>query len=143
MENRVQAENHSFDREQASVLKARLTCPSLTSLKQYLNPECWLYVPPPLSVWAWTPPPAGAGAPADPEEEEEESVRRVGLNPETWNEGEETAQKQEISDRKTVREKCFCYLQHLVDLHTGFRRVLHSDLHQGGAGGCSNKVTIS
>lgn len=67
-----------------------LTCPSFTSLKQYLNPDCWLYVPSPLSVWAWTLTPAGAGAPADPEEEEEESVRRVGLNPDTWNEEEGT-----------------------------------------------------
>lgn len=72
-----------------------LTCPSFTSLKQYLNPDCWVYVPSPLTVWAWTaPPPAGAGAPADPEEEEEERVRRVGMNPDTWNEDEETTNYQ-------------------------------------------------
>lgn len=113
-----------------------LTCPSLTSLKQYLKPDCWLYVPPPLSVWAWTPPPPGAGAPADPEEEEEDSIRRLGLNPDTWNK-KGTSQKPETSDSDTVREG-WCYLQHLVDLHTGLRGVLHSDLHHGGAGGCSN-----
>lgn len=61
--------------------RGELHCLSLTSLKQYLNPACWVNVPPPLSVWAWT---AGAGAPAVPEEEEEESVRRVGLYPDTF-----------------------------------------------------------
>lgn len=53
----------------------------------------------PLSVWAWTLPPAGEGAPANPEEEEE-SVCRVGPSPETWNQQEEPAQKQEAPDHK-------------------------------------------
>lgn len=74
-----------------------LTCPSLTSLKQYLNPDCWLYMLSPLSVWAWTLPPPGEGAPADPEEE---AVSRVGPSPETWNQEEDPAQKQEVPELK-------------------------------------------
>lgn len=76
---------HSLSNQHCSLLEALsrpLTCPSFTSLKQYLNPDCCVYVPPPLTVWAWTPP--GAGAPADPEEEEEDSIRSVGVNPDTW-----------------------------------------------------------
>lgn len=67
-----------------------LTCPSFTSLKQYLNAEWWVYVAKPLTVWGWTPPTtgagtgAGAGAPAEPEWVLVERARRVGLNPETW-----------------------------------------------------------
>lgn len=75
----------------AEAVPLSLTCPPLISLKQYLKPDCWLYVPPPVSVWAWMPPPPGAGAPADPEEED--SVRRLGLNPDTWKK-EESLRKQ-------------------------------------------------
>lgn len=60
----------------------------------------------PLSVWAWTPTLAGAGAPADPEEEEE-SARRVGPEPVTWNEEEETnfSETTKTSVCKTVKLK--------------------------------------
>lgn len=125
----------------------RLTCPSFTSLKQYLNPDCWLYVPPPLSVCAWIAPIEGAGAPADPEDEEEKRLCREGADPETLQQRrrkETRGQETRWQRSKESQRKSFRYLQDLMDLHTGLRGVLHSDLYQGRRGGrCTDSALLN
>lgn len=74
-----------------------LTCPSFTSLKQYWNPDCWLYVPSPLRVCAWIAPTEGAGAPADPEDDDEKRLCRAGADPETF-------QQRRIKERSEWRD---------------------------------------
>lgn len=63
---------------------SRLTCPSFTSRKQYLNSDdCWTFPPPHNRA-----PPAGAGAPADPEDVDDASVCRAGPEAETCSQGQ-------------------------------------------------------
>lgn len=59
--------------------------------------------------------------------------------------GDKRGQETRWHQNKESQRKSFCYLQHLMDLHTGLRGVLHSDLHHGGGRGrrCTDNALLN
>lgn len=59
--------------------------------------------------------------------------------------GDKRGQETRWHQKKESQRKSFCYLQHLMDLHTGLGGVLHSDLHHGGGRGgrCTDNALLN